>query len=508
MRFTVPTTTQSSFEFAFPAKPGNDFPLTNIDVDSRLQETVDLWHAATQRVQFQIPDERMMASLPVSVGYLLLASDPDGPHPGALAHNAIWTRDAAYMGLALLQAGHAETVRGYLDSIFAGQGETGKIPPIQGEAVPWDDDEWDSQGQAIFLAVIYTRYTDDVETLQKFYPQIIKAAQFIKDLRQANTAADATQGLLPPSLSAEDLGPADQHYYWDNLWAVAGLEEAAWAARILEHSDDEAWLQAEADDLRQAILDSVTSVMGEDAAYIPVAVEDQDSSGMARGTTPALWMTEVLSPQSPLIQRSFEHYYRTWIEPYNGAYRHREGQFWTYGGIELAHAYQRLGRGEVVHQILGWTLSNQTLPNTYAWAEQVRPENGGFSGGDMPHAWASASYFTLIREMLVMEGGDTLQLFTTAPEGWFEAGRVVSLANAPTQFGVVDLRTESTVEVVDDRWVGELTLTISGAMPPDGFVWELSRVPSEMDAPPGTYIEDFTLYIPATGGEIKLVFAN
>jgi hypothetical protein len=497
----------SGFHFAFPAVPGDPFPAADVDAEARLAEAINVWEKATGQVQLDLPDKLVEAGVPASVGHLLLALDPDGPHPGPLAHDTLWVRDAAYIGLALLQFGHAEAVREYIPAVFAAQEADGRVPPIQGKNIPWDDDEWDAQGQAIFLVTSYYHYTGDEDTLREWYPALRAAARFIAELRASQTDAEGpARGLLPASKSAEDIGPPDWHHFWDDFWAVAGLEEAAYAARELGETDDAAWMQVEADALREAILTSIEAVMGSEPAYIPSAVENVEGTAMARGTVPALWPVEVLPREMPLVARSFDYYYQRWIAPYQGGFRHREGQFWTYGGLELAHAYLRLGRMDVLHQILAWTLSHQTLPGTFAWAEQVNPANGGFSGGDMPHAWAAASYATLVREMLISERDDALELFSGVPDWWLGTGQVIALQNAPTHFGVMDLRTESTVQQTDAGWNGTLTISISGANPPGGFRWRLPHTPAAVVGPPGTTVDDGRLIVPSEGGSVRLTF--
>jgi len=496
-----------SLAFAFPAAPGDDFPTSPPDVDAHLQESLAAWEAATSHVTIDLPDDLVEAGMRTSLGYLLLALDPDGPHPGPLAHDALWVRDAAYIGLALLQFGHADQVRDLIPAVLGAQEASGRVPPIQGENIPWDDDEWDAQGQAIFLVTAYYHYTGDEALLREWYPALRAAAQFIVDLRAGQAGAiGPARGLLPPSKSAEDIGPPDWHHYWDNFWAVAGLQEAAYAARQLGETADAAWMQAEAETLRDAILASVEAVMGPEAAYIPGAVEGVESSAMARGTVPALWPVEVLSRDLPLLARAFDHYHQLWVAPYKGGFRHRAGQFWPYGGLELAHAYLRLGRTDVLHQILGWTLSHQTLPGTFAWAEQVSPVDGGFSGGDMPHAWAAAGYATLVREMLFSESDGALHLFAGAADWWLSDGQSIVVENAPTHFGPLDLRTESTLQQSDAAWQGTLTLTLAGAEPPGGYRWQLPRQPVSIDGPVGTGIKDGWLIVP-TDGIISLTFA-
>ncbi len=512
--FSLKPTESQTYHFAFPTAPQGDaeqvsFPTTDQAAEQRLAATADSWDQILDRVSIEVPDQLLVDGIRASTAYLLIAIDPEGPHPGPLAHSAVWVRDAAYTGLALLQLGYSDVVRGYIPDILAAQEPSGRVPPIQGEDIPWEDDEWDAQGQAIFLATSYHRYSGDTDALEAWYPTVKAAAQFIRHLREETRGAEGpTRGLLPPRKSAEDLGPTDQHYYWDNFWAVAGLEEAAYAARELEKPGDAVWMEAEADALREAILRSTREVMGPEPAYVPGAVEDVDSSAMARGTVPALWPIRVLSPESSLMKRSFEAYYQQWVAPDDGAFRHRQGQFWPYGGLELAHAYLRLGDTDALHEILGWTLRHQTLPGTFAWAEQVDPEDGGISGGDMPHAWAAASYTTLVREMLVSERGDHLELFTGVPDWWLEAENTIKLREVPTHFGTLDLRTDSTLQQTESGWEGVLTLTVSGAEPPNGFRWRLPETPASIDAPGGTVVDNSVLVVPARGGKIRLSFSS
>ncbi len=496
------------FHFAFPGAPGENFPAADVPIDERMREAAQLWQEATGAVNMALPDESVEAGVTASLGYLLLALDPDGPHPGPLAHDAVWVRDAAYTGLALLQFGHAESVRAIVAATLASQEPDGRVPPIRGENVPWHDDEWDSQGQAIFLASAYYRFTGDETQLREWYPQLRAAAHFLSELRASAVATSgAARSLLPPSKSAEDLGPPEWHHYWDDFWGLAGLEHAAFIAAALGDSTDAAWMQSEADALRAAILDSITTVMGPEPAFIPGAVENTTDSAMARGTVPALWPTEVFLRDMQLLARSFDIYHRLWLHPDNGGFRHLGGQFWPYGGLELAHAYLRLGRTDVLHQILGWTLQNQTIPGTFAWAEQVNPANGSFSGGDMPHAWAAASYVTLVREMLLSERGDALELLSGVPDWWLADGRTISVKGAPTHFGALNLRTENELTQSEAGWNGTLTLTLSGAAPPDGFRWRLPVQPYALSGPSGTKTEAGWLIVPPEEGKVRLTFA-
>lgn len=494
---------------AFPTTPGQSAPNPR-RAAAAMESTRAAWQTEIGAPDLTLPDGFVMNGYKASVGYLLIALDPDGPHPGPLEHDALWVRDAAFIGETLLSLGYTEAVAAFIPSLFAYQRHDGYVPAIiEPGHGPRPDVEWDAQGQLIFLIAEYYRYTGDRNKLAEWYPHIHKAAAFLVSLRQ-QTAANPppTRGILPPSKSAEDLGPEEWHHYWDDFWGIIGLLDGAYVAAELGDDASAQWMLAEAEALRDALRDSIVAVMGPEPAYIPNGPEDITSSAMARGSANSLYPLTVFERTDPLILRSFDEYHARWIEPQGGGYKHIYGQLWPYGGLGLARDYVRLGRHDVLHQILGWTLTNQTLPGTFAWAEQVNPLTGGFSGGDMPHAWAAASYVTLIREMLLLRDEKTLELFAGVPGSWLSEGQVVGLTGAPTMFGAVTAVTTSTLSITDDSWQGTLTLTISGAQPPGGYRWRLPHAPTGVSGPPGTHFQQGWLLIPASGGEVVLTYGD
>ncbi|MCL6554125.1 MAG: hypothetical protein K6W08_13545 [Firmicutes bacterium] len=223
----------------------------------------------------------------------------------------------------------------------------------------------------------------------------------------------------------------------------------------------------------------------------------------------ALFPVEVFSRNDPLIIRSFETYYEKWFALNKGGFTHAFAHWWPYAGLDLARDYLRLGRQDLVHEILGWTLQHQTLPGTYAWSEQMSRDNGGIRGGDMPHAWAASSFISLVREMLVMPFGDRLELFAGVPASWLESGKTVGVRDLPTEFGSLTALIESGLTTSDTTWKGQLRLTIDGsARPPGGFAWKLDQPPTWIDGPPGTRMSDGWLIIPSSGGTVRLGYGT
>lgn len=500
-----------TFTVAFPTEPGLPVP-SLAESGEQIARARQMWQDEVADPILDVPDASVMDAYRASTGYLQIALDPNGPHPGPLAHDALWTRDAAYIGATLLRLGESEIVADYISSLLAYQRADGYVPAvIESGKGPRADAEWDAQGQLIYLIGEYYRYSGDEAQVRAWYPSVVAAAGFIRDLRR-QTAADPpeTRGILPPSRSAEDLGPAEWHHYWDDFWAVAGLTYGAHLATALGHPADAAWMEGEADALTAALRSSIEAVMGPEPAYIPNGPEDTAGSAMARGSTNALYPVEVFSRTDPLIIRSFNSYHEKWIAPNNGGYVHIYGQLWPYGGLGLARDYVRLGRQDVVHQILGWTLSHQTLDGTFAWAEQVNPDTGGISGGDMPHAWAASSLITLVREMLLIHDWQGLELFAGVPGSWLETGERVALRAAPTPFGPVTATLEGNLSQFTPTWRGEVTLTVAPtAAPPAGYRWRLPQQPDRLDGDGNISIDDQGwLRIPPQGGQVVLAFGE
>lgn len=84
----------------------------------------------------------------------------------------------------------------------------------------------------------------------------------------------------------------------------------------------------------------------------------------------------------------------------------------------------------------------------------------------MPHGWAIAEMWLLMRDALVHEDEDRLVLLPGVPPEWFAAEEPIVLKNLPTWFG--------TTSVTYTRKDGKAELTIGGsARPPGGFLLRL-----------------------------------
>lgn len=440
----------------------------------RLKEARAMWTKELPVAPFVLPDPRYGECYRAQLGYMLVAMDGDQLHPGPLAYNSFWYRDGSYMVTALIDAGRTDVARRALEFFLKAQQPDGRFPPIVGsDGKPQDEMEWDSQGQAVYALMQYVRATGDTPFLESAYPAILRGVRYLAKLRATRLTSTyrtgtpdqrAVYGILPPSESAEDIGDAEWHHYWDDFWGIRGWRDAADAALRLGKKSDAAECAREGDALEASTRASITSVMRlAKIDYIPNGPEDVEESSMARGTGPAVWPCEVLDPADPLVRRSFDVYWDKWIGPQHGGFLHHD-EIWGYG-TELALCYVLLGERDRAVEMLDWYLGHQSAPGVYAWAESFDPVTGRFVGGDMPHAWVGADYMNLLRTCLAYERGNALVLGAGVPRAWLERGPV-GVTNLPTLYGPL------TYTMRLNQASGRIDLSLAaGAHPPGGFLW-------------------------------------
>lgn len=514
-RRTLPPGASYYVQAAVPLAPTQPLAATvarlgTLDFDQALDDTTAWWANRLGQVQLRLPEERYAQAFYASLAYLLIGRDAGRLLPGPLAHHAFWYRDSAYMALALERAGLLSEAAGTVDSMAAYQQPDGEFPPVVSpDGTRREDQEWDSQGEALFSFVERYRLTRDRAWLARVYPAIRRGAAFLERLQAEGDAAPGeARGLLPPSKSAEDLGSPYWHHYFDDFWAIAGLRAAADAATQLGHADDAARFTAQAERLQAAVQSSATATMARAGTdFIPNGPEDTASSAAARGTTALLWPGRLAGFDPALVRASFQRYYERFVQPQRGGFAHYEGTLWPFGGLELAHGFLFLGMRRPLWEVVDWTLDHQTLPGAFAWADAVDPRGGSLAVGDMPHGWVAAEYVNLLRDMLLYEDGDRVRLASGVLQRWLDGGRSIEVANAPTYFGRVGYRLRALGGAPPEAV--ELTLT-GAARPPGGFLLDLplDRRPTRatVDGRPAPVQDDGTLLIPADARAVRLEY--
>ncbi|MHB9035179.1 MAG: glucosidase family protein [Armatimonadota bacterium] len=381
------------------------------------------WPAQLNRVKLSLPDERYQQCFYASLAYLMILSDDGAPRPGSAIYDPFWVRDNAYIADAFYYAGRSDLVAGSLPYLARMQLPNGGFRPHTGVA---GDSEYDAPGEAIYTFVQHYVRTGDIDSLRKAWPVIVSAARYLRKKRLG------AAGILPPSMSAEDLGSDKQQHYWDDFWAIRGLRDAAYAAETLGHPQDASWIRGEANALLSATWNSIRTLSQKHRLdYIPNGPEDLTSSAMARGTSCGLWPCGVLNPSDLFVRSSFDTYWKKWIAPHDGGFEHKN-EFWPYAGLDLAMDYHILGQPQRALKILRWTIDHDPTSGFYSWPEGMNIKDSTLAAGDMPHGWTCASYICLIRNILVREAGRDLIIASGVPEEWLAPRREIKIGGFPT----------------------------------------------------------------------------
>ncbi|MFJ9038456.1 hypothetical protein ACIRF8_17910 [Streptomyces sp. NPDC102406] len=398
---------------------------------------------------------------------LLILSDLGEIHPGPTVYDSFWIRDSSVEATACSLVGDAALAGHQLGTHYPlrfnrGGGRIGPCAEYGFFGGPHekDDREWDSNGQALWAIGRFDRTSGRAAAFgaRLYSPYVVDGARWLRDNRDGF-------GLLHSGWSAEHLGERDKPHYWDDLWGLAGLYEAArLAERIGAPEVPELW--AAFDDMKAATAASMRWVLAEQRrrgaweTYLPTGPGDVgrlDSTmiGAAAYFHPLrLHMGSKLGDDIDQAARStLDTMYWHFV---SGGYRH-EAAWNAYGPyltMQLAHAYLLAGNPERADALLGWAV-DAAFPRTQdravalgAWNEQhAFPIASDFREvpgrhwymGDIPHGWAAAEYLLLVRDILFFEADEDrdphLYIAPGVRPHWVADAQPVAVLDAPTLFG-------------------------------------------------------------------------
>jgi hypothetical protein len=489
--------------FAWPMRltPADDafsldlrLPVGNLDTVADLRDmaaadadTLDAWITAGWRVtlfqsglRIALPPglEHLADQEAVCRSHLLILADSGQIHPGPTIYDSFWIRDSSIEGIACALVGQedlAETQLGtHYPRVFHRGG--GRLGPVSldgffGGEHERNDREWDSNGQALWAIGRFDRIKGPRYAFGQgmFNPYVLEGARWLRDNR-------SPFGLLHSGWSAEHLGDKDKPHYWDDLWAVAGLWEAARLAERIGASEvhrRELWRAY--DELRHATADSIRWVLGEQRrrgfweTFVPTGPADVgrlDSTiiGAVAYFHPCrLYLGAKLGADIDQAMRfTLETVWGHFVE---GGFRHDSAwnAYGPYLTLQLAHAFLLLGDLERMDALLRWSLGNAGFARVSrrdgqsaepwqvvlgAWNEQhCYPIASDFTHiprrpwymGDMPHGWACAEFILLLRDMLFFEadedGEPHMYVIPGIRPQWLGHGQSIRVQNARTVFG-------------------------------------------------------------------------
>jgi len=388
----------------------------------------------------RLPDGRMQYLFDAAVHSLVLHS-PGEVYPGPYTYKRFWFRDAAFILHALLCLGLADRVERVLGTFPRRQSPTGLYHSQEGE--------WDSNGEALWILRRYCELTGR-PTKPEWRRSIERGARWIRRNRLATEGGGLHAGLLPPGFSAEHLGP-NNYYYWDDFWGIAGLLAASRLLPPARGNADPSAFREEAERFREAVEKSLAGVaLQTGRPGMPASPYRRLDSG-AVGSLSAGYPLRIFDSCDMRLLDTAEFLLSRCMV--NGGFYQDiiHSGVNPYLTLHIAQVLLRAGDGR--YQGLVRTVARLASP-TGQWPEAVHPRTGGGCMGDGHHAWASAEWVLMIRNMFVREEGERLVLASGILPEWLEAEGPISFGPAPTSFGDVRVEILRRGHRAEARWSG------------------------------------------------------
>ena len=382
------------------------------------------WKAQTERdMRLVLPAGRIADAVEAARRSLLLFHHGDEVTPGPYTYNRFWFRDAAYLLMAMDRFGfHAEAAD--VIGSFPGRQKADGFYFSQRQ-------EWDANGAAIFSMAEHFRLTGDLSVVDTV--SLIEGLRWIERTRQKRRRRNepVLQGLMPPGISAEHLGPFD-YFYWDDFWSMKGLVDGAFLLRALGEDEAAAQTDLAIGDFRRDLESSFTLVrerLGSDV--LPAGPRRRIDAAIIGGLV-ACSPLGLYAHDHPMIAATAEEIRQRFVQDRAFFQAISHTGLGTYLTMQLASVELEAGDRRALDR-LQWLVDAAT--STFTWPEAIHPQLGGGCMGDGHHGWATADFLNFVRTMLVRESGSELVLCSMLPDAW--AGQEVEAHKVPTHFGPV-----------------------------------------------------------------------
>ncbi len=439
-------------------------------------EVVEEWRRLLATgTAIRTPDEKLNSMLTASLSTLLLLVDDDSITPGPWTYHQFWFRDAAVMLRALDAFGFHGQTRPIIRGFPARQTRAGYFRSQQGE--------WDSNGQALWTVWQHAVLSHDPTVAAALLPSLRSGITWIDRARRTGPedAGKVWEGLLPAGLSAEHLGLAD-HYFWDDWWAMAGVQAFVRLADWLGIAAEAGHARILLDDFRQATERAIERVRAaRNMNGIPAGPARRLDCGMIGNC--AAWYPLQELPESDIRMKATlelleDHYFLDGLFFQHFVHSGKN----PYLTLQIAHAWLYAGDRTKFWQMLSDVVRHASPTMNYP--EAIHPHTGGGVMGDGHHGWAAAEMVLALRDAFIQErwypgrSRPDLVLLGGTPSSWYHSDAHFSISRAPVPGGMLDLK----VHVLDDAV--NITLSLQEA--------------------PGTFPELLVLRLPVVAINVRI----
>jgi hypothetical protein len=375
-------------------------------------------------------------------------------------------------------------------SIAADRERATLSPEVCGQFLVGVMETWRFAGDNAFLEAAYPvmrRMMLDVAALTEaqFQPSAWgRVWRWLRPWRVKPPEVGPAFGLVADRAAGE--GGEAVHQIAAQLWALAGWKELRRAAEKMGYEEDAAWAESQYAALREAVRRAVGyATIGALHPRIPASVEAGDGPGGAAAAGILFWPCGEgdLFPAA-MVQNTLDGVYDRflrWSAPDKGPGAVEGGAggglAWL-SDVRYLTSMSRMGHADYAREEL-FDLCDRCDPAEWGALPaftRARPgAGGGAAAAWRPDRQTAALFFLAMRQMIVCEDGEKLQLLCGIPPEWLQQGEGFKVAAAPTAWGALDL----------EAALGRRTFRVKiggTARPPEGFRlwWPLGEPPERV----------------------------
>ena len=445
-----PVSGDKTIDVAVPLAPGAR-PVA--DAGAEIRRIGSAWRERLDRVSIVLPGAPEIAdTIRASLAWTLVHRDGDAIQPGSRSYARAWIRDGALISAVLLRLGHVEEAKRFAAWFAARQYPDGKVPCCVDRRGADPVPENDSHGELIYLVAEIARTTGDLAFARQLWPHADAAARYI--VRLAGENHGPFEGLVTESISHEGYSAKPVHSYWDDLFALRGLDDAAYLAGALGLADRRRELAGQAAAFRSHLAASIRATIAEHHLdFVPGSAElgDFDATSTAIGISP-LNLAGVFPPAE--LRHAFDRYLDSLEKPRPD---------YTPYEMRIVGALIRLGEKARALPLLARFLADRRPAAWREWAEVVGTDarKPRFIG-DMPHAWVASDFVRSVLDAVAYDREDgALVVGAGIPRSWL-AGGTLHVGPLATYSGPLDVQ----MRAAGDR----ILIDLEGAAHPDRLI--------------------------------------
>jgi len=418
-------------DFKFPYMPvdtADEYSkqIRQAQFDQYLEKTIQFWENVLQEgMMIDLPEKKVTDTFKANLINSLIARDKIDDwyvqKVNEFQYDNFWLRDAAFFTRMYDLTGYSDEADRVLDFFPRWQREDGNFVSQGGQ--------YDGFGQTLWAYGQHVRMTGDRAFAEKVFPSVLKAIAWLETSRKNDPLN------LIPVTTPGDNENITGHVTGHNFWALIGIKNAIYLADYLGEKEESQHLQKLYDDYYATLMRILTEITAKTGGYIPPGLDVE--GGEDWGNLLSIYPEMILPPNHPWVTRTLQ----------TARSKYQEG-IMTYGGGRWLHHYLTLRNTEtalvrdeqetVIRELYAILLHTGSTHTGFEFS--ILPwKDRDFGMNLAPHGWFAAEYRILLRNMMVREQCDTLHLLSAISPNWVKQDAKISVNNAPTEFGEVNL---------------------------------------------------------------------